>query len=260
MNDPVSEQVARVVEVVRAVLADDAIGAYLYGSAVVGGLRPASDVDLFVVSRRPTTRDERQRLFDGLSPISGRRTRPAGWRPVELTVVVQSEVRHWRYPPRLDFQYGEWLRTELESGELDPPSSASPDLAVLIEMVRLADRPLLGPRPSDVLDPVPRSDLTAAMTAEIDGLLADLESDTRNVLLTLARIWSTTVTGAIHSKDAAADWALARLPEEHRPVLARARDAYIGEAEESWDGTIPQIRAHAAHAVDEIRRAAGEPL
>jgi streptomycin 3"-adenylyltransferase len=54
---------------------------------------------------------------------------------------------------------------------------------------------------------------------------ADLESDTTNVLLTLARIWTTVATGRIRSKHVAADWVTARLPEEHRIVIARARAA-----------------------------------
>src|SRR6266540_352922 len=34
---------------------------------------------------------------------------PGPARPVELTIVVQSEVRPRRYPPRRELWYGEWL-------------------------------------------------------------------------------------------------------------------------------------------------------
>jgi hypothetical protein len=47
--------------------------------------------------------------------------------------------------------------------------------------------------------------------------------NTRNVVLTLPRIWSAVATDNVLSKDSAAAWALPRLPEEHRPVLERAR-------------------------------------
>jgi hypothetical protein len=54
----------------------------------------------------------------------------------------------------------------------------------------------------------------------------------------------------------AATWALARLPEEHRPVLERARAVFRGDAdEEPWNDVFPQVRAYAAHVVSEIRRA-----
>ena len=55
--------------------------------------------------------------------------------------------------------------------------------------------------------------------------------------------------------DAAADWALARLPEEHRPVLARARGVYLGEEDERWDDLRPRLRPHADFVVQEIERA-----
>ena len=251
------QQLGRVLGLVREVLGPEVVGAYLFGSAVLGGLRSESDLDVLVVSERPTTRAEKQQLVELLLRISGRRTRRGRWRRVELTIVVESELRPWRYPPRFDFQYGDWLRPAFESGDLEPwPTTTNPDLATLITMVVLGDKPLLGPPPAEVFDPVPHGDLVRAMVDGIDALLADLAEDTRNVILTLARIWSTVATGAISSKDAAADWALARLPEERRAVLARARAIYLGDHEERWDDLRLEIRPHAEHVVAEIERLA----
>lgn len=88
-------------------------------------------------------------------------------------------------------------------------------------------------------------------------LLAELDTDTRNVLLTLARIWTTLATGEIRSKDAAADWALARLPAGHRPVLAHARAVYLGDEDERWDGgLLTGVRPCADHLVRAIGRQA----
>lgn len=229
------------------------LGAYLYGSAVVGGLRPDSDLDLFVVVDRRLSPGEKRRLIEGLLPISGRETRPPSWRPVELTVVAQAEVRPWRYPPRWELQYGEWLREAFLAGELEPWPSVNPDLAVLIAMVLASGRPLVGPPAAELLDPVPHDDLVRAMVDELPQLLGDLESDTRNVLLTLARIWTTVATGEIRSKDAAADWALAQLPPEHRTVLARSRDLYLAAGYGGWD-EMEAVRAHAAFVIGEIER------
>lgn len=257
MRDEDRRQLDRVVTLLGDVLGADLVGAYLFGSAVLGGLRPESDLDVLAVSR-PTTRDQRQRLVDRLLPVSGRRSPEGRWRRIELTIVVESEVKPWRYPPRFDFQYGDWLRGELEHGNLAPwPTTTNPDLAALITMARLADSPLLGPPPADVLDAVPHDDFVRAIVGDLDTLLGDLDGDTRNVILTLARVWSTVVTGAVRSKDAAADWALDRLPAEHRPVLARARAIYLGEEEERWDDLRAPVRAHADHVVAEIRRLTG---
>ena len=84
------------------------------------------------VSKRQTTRDEKQRLVDRLLAISGRSTPDGPLRRVELTIVVESEVNPWRYPPSFDFQYGDWLRSEFESGNVEPwTTTTNPDLAAL---------------------------------------------------------------------------------------------------------------------------------
>jgi streptomycin 3"-adenylyltransferase len=111
------------VRLVRDVLGEDVLGAYLHGSAVLDGLRPGSDVDVLAVLRRSATTAERRALVDGLLDISGSRARRGPARPVELTLVVQSDVRPWRYPPRSDFLYGEWLRDDYERGA---PRSGAP--------------------------------------------------------------------------------------------------------------------------------------
>jgi predicted nucleotidyltransferase len=254
-DDP-QEQLDQVVAIVREGLGADVVGAYLFGSAVLGGLKPRSDLDVLVVSRSRTARERKRHLVDRLLAVSGGIS-PGPPRPIELTLVVESEIRPWRYPPRFDFQYGEWLRREFESGDVEPwPTTTNPDLASLITMVLRANRPLLGPPPDEVFEPVPRADYVRAMVGDIDMLLGDLDSDTRNVILTLARIWSTVATDVIRSKDAAATWALARLPDEHRAVLARARAIYLGDEEERWQDLEPRIRPHIDCVVAEIERLA----
>jgi predicted nucleotidyltransferase len=250
-----AKQWGQVLELLLDILGPDLVGAYLHGSAVLGGLRPRSDIDVLAVLCRPTTKDEKLRLVEGLVGITGT-TEPGPPWTVELTTVVDSEIRPWRYPARLDFQYGEWVRLEFERGNFAPWPKRDPDLALLITNVLRGNRPLFGPPPSKIFDPVPRLDRTRAMLDGLDGLLDRLEEDTRNVLLTLARIWCTLATDEIRAKDAAADWALVRLPEAHRAPLARARAIYLGAEEERWDDLAPRFRAHAEYVAGKIRRLA----
>ncbi|CAL9549534.1 aminoglycoside adenylyltransferase family protein [Streptomyces sp. enrichment culture] len=240
------------VALVRRHLDDDGdvLGVYAHGSATLGGLRPYSDLDLLVVLGRPTTYEERAWLTAELLGVSG----GEGRRPVELIVVVHGDVRPWRYPPRREYLYGEWLRDAYERGAVPEPED-DPDLAPLLTMVLRADAPLYGPPPATLLDPVPHGDLRRAITAGVPELLAELESDTRNVLLTLARVWSTLGTGDIRSKDAAAEWALGRLPARDRPPLAHARAVYLGQETEDWRGRA--VRSCADRLVREIRAAYG---
>jgi predicted nucleotidyltransferase len=255
LNGPEAGQAQNIVRLVSEVFGGDMLGAYLHGSAVLGGLRPTSDLDILIVLRRRTTVTERRALVEGLLDLSGARARQGPARPVELSVVVESDVRPWRYPPREEFLYGEWLRETYEQGGAPQPESA-PDLAVLITMVLQGTAVLVGPPPAQLLDPVPHDDLLRGAMAGIPHLVSDLESDTRNVLLTFARIWSTLETGQIRSKDAAAAWALAQLPPEHQPPLARARDMYVqGEDFTRW-ADLPAVRAHAEYVVNIIGESA----
>ncbi|AKH86367.1 nucleotidyltransferase [Streptomyces sp. CNQ-509] len=250
------DQVRKVMTLVDDVLGPEVAGAYLHGSAVLGGLRPASDLDVLVVARHSLTDGERRALLDGLLRVSGF---TGGLRPVELTVVVEAEIRPWRYPPTGDFLYGEWLREEFETGG-PPRPEPMPDLAIVLTMTLAGDHALAGPPPGRLLDPVPYEDVARAATAGIPELLAEAADDTRNVLLTLARIWSTLATGEIRPKDAAAAWALDRLPPEHRPVLEHARELYLGSryAEESWTAELrAAVRPHTDYVVAGIGKLSG---
>jgi len=249
------DQVATVIAMLEETIGPSLLGTYLYGSAVDGGLRPDSDVDLFGVIERRLTAAERRLIIGSLLPISGRATRRPGWRPIELTLVVDQDVRPWRYPPRLELQYGEWLRSAFLSGNFAPWQADRPDVAILISMVIAQGEALMGPPASELLLPVPRAHVVRAMVDELPTLIEDLETDTRNVLLTLARIWMTVVTGQVRAKDVAAHWAAGRVSMEHRMLLDRARAAYLGEVEDRWDD-VQAVTALADHLRERIERAA----
>ncbi len=215
------------VELVRSTLGTNLRGVYLYGSAVTSGLRPASDLDLFAFTDRRSSPAHRRALIDGLRSISSRAQRPRDWRPVELTIAARPDIEPLRYPPRVDFQSGEWLRAEFDAGAARPWKTPNPDLLIVLAQVRRASTAHYGAPASEILPEIPTTDLKRAMTDEIGSLLDDLEPDTANVLLTLARIWHTLATGDFTSKDAAAHWAMAQI-DEPMPALALARDEYLG--------------------------------
>jgi hypothetical protein len=249
------DQIVAVTDIIRDVLGNAALSAYLYGSAVAGGLGPDNDLDVLAVSGRSLTGDERAAIIRRLLPISGRRAVGGPARSVELTIVIGPALTPWRYPPSVELQYGDWMRAGLKRGELPEWPRPDPDVAILLETARRAAVPLLGPPVAAVVPPVPRADLVRAMVDSIPVLMPGIEEgdDTRNGLLTLARIWTTLATGEIRSKQEAAKWALARLPEQHRPVLAHARAAYLGQEPEDWRELAPRVRPYVDHVVERIR-------
>jgi predicted nucleotidyltransferase len=247
----------RLVEGLQAMV-PSCLGGFLHGSSGRSRLRPQSDVDVLVVTEAPLSDGERSGLTTLLLELSGRYPRTAaGGRPIELTVVVRSEVHPWRYPPRCELQYGEWLRTEIEAGRPLEPFVA-PDLAILVSMVLQCDAPIFGPTPSDLLVPVPTGDVLRATIAAVPALLDDLEHDTANVLLTLVRAWHTCVTRALVSKDEAAAWAVRQTPEEVGAVVSRALAAYLDGTVHRWDAVSDDTQ-HAARFFERAIRAASTP-
>lgn len=122
-------------------------------------------------------------------------------------------------------------------------------------MTLLADAALLGPPPADVFHPVPRDDYIASIRDSVDDLIDDIQSDTRNVILTLARMWASVQTHEVYTKDAAAQWVLQRLPGDVRWVLAEARDMYLGKRAD-WSGDpVNDARSYAEEAIREIKAA-----
>jgi streptomycin 3"-adenylyltransferase len=220
-------------------LGGSALGVYLYGSAVAGGLRRDSDVDILAVVSAEMSEKARRALAEKLPALSGKVGNPTSVRSLELTVVHRADIVPWRYPPRKEFVYGEWLREEFERGLIPVPTD-DPDLAILLYQARQNSVPLFGLNAQELLDPIPLSDVRTAMRDCLPGLIDWLKGDERNVLLTFARIWATASTGDILPKDEAAAWAASRLPPERARLLELAGKAYRGELADNWEGLYPE--------------------
>ena len=224
----VVSQLSAVCDVLRSRLADQLLAVHLYGSAVDGGLKPSSDLDLMVSVAQPLTEGRRNELMHELLHHSAAPGSSRLLRALEVTVVAIGEVVPWRYPPRREMQFGEWLREDILGGRIEP-EMLDADLAILLTKVRTHSMALAGPSAAELFDGVPASDLQRAMsdTCKQWNSDADWEGDEITVLLALARIWFTACTGKILSKDLAASWAMERLPEAHRHVMNHALHSYL---------------------------------
>jgi len=246
------QQLKDSLELLKMILGPDLLSVYLYGSSLVGGLQKYSDIDLLVVTNRATTSEEKTRLIANLLQISGIYMKSSKL-PIEVTIVEKAVINPWQYPPHFDFQYGDWLRKSFEKGIIEPwLTYEMPDLALIVTQVLLKSQTLLGLEPEQLLAHVPYHDFMKAMLHDLNRLATDLEHDTRNVLLTYARIWSTLETNAIRSKPAAADWVINHLPKIYQPVMKRAKSICIGVENEYWDDIEVLIKSCADFMVDKI--------
>lgn len=246
------QQLRESLELLKTSLGDDLLGVYLYGSSLVGGLQKYSDLDLFAVTKRKTTIEEKNKLITNLLQISGTYMKGLKF-PLEITLVEKSAINPWHYPPHFDFQYGEWLRDSFEKGISEPWTTYKmPDLALIITHILLKSQTLFGLEPTQVLMEVPYRDYMQVLLHDLDRLATELDDDTRNILLTYARTWSTLETNAIRSKPAAADWVIHRLPNIYQPVMDRAKSICVGLENEYWDDIKELIKPCADFMVDKI--------
>lgn len=254
-DDKILTQINDCLELLKHVLGNDLLGVYVYGSLLMGRLQKFSDIDIFAVSKRETTKKEKGQLAQALLKISGIYTVSKELKPIELTIVVKSQINPWQYPPTFDFLYGDWMRKKFEEGVIEPwPTKVLPNLALVITQLLLSNKILLGPSPHTLLDPVPYKDFLHASTKEIDSLLGDIDWDTRNVLLTLARIWSTVETDTIRSKKDAASWTIDKLPKEYKPLLEKAMSILLGEENENWEDVKELIKPSADFMIEQIKK------
>ncbi|WP_052097488.1 aminoglycoside adenylyltransferase family protein [Achromobacter sp. RTa] len=251
---PIPIQAGQALAIMQHHLGDTLVACYLHGSALSGGLRPQSDVDVLAIVDRPLARTARGPLVRELMTISAYPARSGALRPLEVMVFCLRDLDPLPYPARSEFLFGEWLRAEFEAGGVPLPV-ADPELTIVLAQARQQALSLFGPDPQRLLPSVPAQDLSRAMADALPALMASLEGDERNVLLTLARMWRTARTGEIVSKDEAAAWAAALMPAPAARLMQAARSAYLEGGNEDWTARREEAACVARELRAEVERA-----
>lgn len=260
----ITDQVSRARDLIERHLAETLQAMHVFGSALDGGLKPYSDIDLLVTVSAAPDEPSRRALMRDLLAVSAPPGSGGPWRPLEVTVVVRGDIAPWRYPARRQLQFGEWLRDDLVAGVIEP-AVFDHDLAILLTKVRQHSIALLGSSAAAFFEAVPERDFYRALSDTLAqwNSESDWTGDERNVALALARIWYSASTGRIAPKDVAAAWAMDRLPIAHRPLMREARAAYLGDVENNPAVFQERMRAFVPYAKSVIGRVLsmrGEPM
>lgn len=97
--DTLRKQLEKATTIIERIFEEDLLVIHLYGSAVEGGLKPHSDIDLLVTTRVPLTTAQREALMQELLSVSARVWYVDAWRALEVTVVVHTDVVPRRFLP-----------------------------------------------------------------------------------------------------------------------------------------------------------------
>ena len=229
------QQAEQIRVIAENLFADQLKGIYLYGSATLGGLHPQSDVDILILIKGEMSKEVREVLTKQLLSLSGK-VGCISKRPLEVTVVRQDDIVPWQFPPKCTYMYGEWMRKEIEAGEI-PQACVDPDLVILLWQARRHSSCLTGEDAANCIPQIPIEEVHRAIQSSLPSLIASLHGDERNVLLTLCRMWYTVETGEICPKNVAAEWAIPKLPTGLAPWMKMAKEAYLGKCVDRWNNS-----------------------
>jgi predicted nucleotidyltransferase len=255
--EPIHAQVERLQRLFRSLLAGDRIGVYLHGSLAMGCFNPErSDIDLLVITRRGMTVDEKRHAAETLLAVS------SDPRPVEISVMRETDLRPWRHPAPYDFHYGEgaWrerLQRELTNGDWrrwNDERRHDPDLAAHVTVTRVRGICIEGAPIEGALPPVPAADYWDAIEGDFRWIVEHPEEDPVYGVLNACRVLGCAETGQVLSKDEGGVWALAALPVEHRSVVERALAVYRGRLTE---GTFDRAELMRLFTYASVQLAAG---
>jgi Aminoglycoside adenylyltransferase, C-terminal domain len=180
----------------------------LGGSAALGAYEPGrSDLDVIAVCVRPLSRTRARALARSLC----HRALPCPARRLELVVMTRASAAG--DPEARAFELN--LNTGAGGSDqvgLDPAAEAVHWFVVDRSIARARGRALFGPPPRDVLAPVPRGEVLAALRDSLDWHAAH-EPASPDSVLNACRAWRWARTGRWTSKRAAAEWAHGRMSD-----------------------------------------------
>jgi hypothetical protein len=264
-------------------LGDNLVGVYLQGSLAIGDFTAGSDIDFIVLVREDIAESQLPELQSLHASVYGL---PNYWaQHLEGSYAPELVFRRWsetpRDPPGHDPRPGDWIdpatgmgpRTYpfhyLDHGARSLVRSEHDNTRVVRWSTREKGVVLVGPPPTDIIDPVTADDLRAEMTDGLTRFAAPMLRDPASMdqlwmqsfyVVFYCRMMHTLACGEVASKKAGAQWARSQLDPHWRGLIDRAEaswqlpmDVKLGPADrDEVAATLDFIRyAIALHGLDE---------
>jgi predicted nucleotidyltransferase len=213
---------------VAQLLADNIVGIYLHGSLAMGCFNPEhSDLDLLVITHQRMQVGTKRQLAEFLLTTS------RAPHPIELSVVVHTDLVPWQYPTPFDFHYSEMWRERIQQDlhhgrwpHWNAQLLNDPDLAAHVTITNHRGLCLHGAPIAHVFPDVPKADYLASILGDVKDALASIMDAPVYAILNTCRVYAFVRDGSICSKQEGGEWALTVVPEDVRPVIELALEIY----------------------------------
>ena len=225
---------------VEAILGNQWIGMYLFGSLANGGFDAHSDIDVLVVTDGEISNTQ----FDALKKMHTQINQfDSPW-------AIQLEVSYIPHNALRRFDPGNKVHPHMDRGTNEVLHMKSHESDWIIQRYLLRERGVLvtGPDLKTLIDPIAPSELRQAVIDELP-LWADYLLDHQSTLksrgyqsfcvLSFCRMLYTLQNKAILSKQAAAEWAIGTLDERWKPLIQRA---VVGRQHPEMEASAEDIR------------------
>jgi predicted nucleotidyltransferase len=238
--EPVRTQINNLLATFRQLLDENLIGIYLHGSLAMGCFNPTrSDLDLLVIMQHGMTVETKRDMAHYLLTCS---LSPS---PIEISFLVQQDIRPFQHPLPFDLHYSEDWRERYVQALADgtwrswnDETRRDPDLAAHITVTRARGICLDGKPILEVLPSVPPAFYATSIVGDFHDALAERQHMPVYFTLNACRVLAYVREGRIYSKDEGGMWALQTLSAELHGIVEQALDIYRGNmADASFEET-----------------------
>lgn len=239
------------VEQSREILAENLVGIYLHGSAVMGCFNSKkSDIDLMVVVKE-TPSDEEKLCFmnmavelNALAPSKG----------IEFSVVKKSVCSPFVYPTPFELHFSVAHLDNFRKNPCDYVSKmhgTDKDLAAHIMIIRHRGLCLYGSEIAEIFADVDEAAYFDSIKNDIENAEADILENPVYTTLNLCRVLAYKKEKLVLSKKEGGNWGLKNLPEKYAVLIQSALDAYANDS----DGPAKFDKTESAEYADYMNKA-----
>ncbi len=211
MNDDIRKYLLTITSHCKAILGENLLGLYLYGSQGTTAFIPdKSDLDILGVVKNSIVESKKKEL----AQILGHSSLPVPAAGLELLIVNKTEFLDYTGAPSYEFS----LATGQTWGTHTEYSGSSTNIPVYAELSRLNSKTLYGESAATFFDPVTRDKILTGILHQLQRHQVKLESlhqdlDTEHYVLNAARALQYLQEGLFSSKNDGGSWLLKKEPQ-----------------------------------------------